>query len=96
MPDFVNVVAAVTHTLLTHTVLHEHRPQLPTNMLALMTELEKQGPVFATKMLITIVGACVCASVPPQPPHTQHTSTNPHSLPPRHCVHMLLMCAILP
>lgn len=37
-------------------VLHEHRPQLPTNMLALMTELEKQGPAFASKMLITIVG----------------------------------------
>jgi hypothetical protein len=25
-------------------------------MLALMTELEKQGPVFATKMLITVLG----------------------------------------
>jgi hypothetical protein len=60
-------VAAVLPPLSTqtHTVLHEHRPQLPTNMLALMTELEKQGPVFATKMLITIVGACegVCVFV---------------------------------
>lgn len=37
--------------------LHEDRPQLPTNMLALMTELEKQGPAFASKMLITIVGS---------------------------------------
>ena len=37
-------------------VLHEHKPQLPTNMLALMTELEQQGPHFAAKMLITVVG----------------------------------------
>lgn len=43
-------------------VLHEHRPQLPTNMLALMTELEKQGPLFATKMLITVVGELCCRS----------------------------------
>lgn len=37
--------------------LHEHKHHLPTNMLSLMTELEKQGPNFATKMLITVVGS---------------------------------------
>eukprot|EP00882_Tetradesmus_deserticola_P002217 GHRQ01002369.1.p1 GENE.GHRQ01002369.1~~GHRQ01002369.1.p1 ORF type:complete len:201 (+),score=44.80 GHRQ01002369.1:209-811(+) len=38
--------------------LHEHKgPSLPTNMLALMTELEKHGPRFASKMLITVLGS---------------------------------------
>jgi hypothetical protein len=31
-------------------------------MLALMTELEKQGPSFASKMLITVLGACATSS----------------------------------
>uniref|UniRef100_A0A383VM92 CBS domain-containing protein n=1 Tax=Tetradesmus obliquus TaxID=3088 RepID=A0A383VM92_TETOB len=38
--------------------LHEHKgPVLPANMLALMTELEKHGPAFAAKMLITVLGS---------------------------------------
>ncbi|KAF6254676.1 hypothetical protein COO60DRAFT_1642116 [Scenedesmus sp. NREL 46B-D3] len=32
-------------------------PSLPSNMLALMTELEKHGPHFAAKMLITVLGS---------------------------------------
>jgi hypothetical protein len=40
-------------------VLHEAKgPSLPANMLALMTELEKHGPNFASKMLITVLGEC--------------------------------------
>jgi hypothetical protein len=38
-------------------VLHEAKgSSLPANMLALMTELEKHGPHFASKMLITVLG----------------------------------------
>lgn len=36
--------------------LHEQRPTLPSNMLALMTELEKHGPAFSDKMLMLIMG----------------------------------------
>lgn len=39
-----------------HADLHEHKAKLSPNMLALMTELEKQGPHFASKMLITVLG----------------------------------------
>lgn len=39
-----------------HADLHENKAKLSPNMLALMTELEKQGPHFAAKMLITILG----------------------------------------
>eukprot|EP00879_Flechtneria_rotunda_P019905 GHRR01020922.1.p1 GENE.GHRR01020922.1~~GHRR01020922.1.p1 ORF type:complete len:202 (-),score=33.42 GHRR01020922.1:2464-3069(-) len=42
--------------VLASAVLHEHHKQLPTSMLALMTELEKQGPRFGAKMLITVLG----------------------------------------
>ncbi|KAF8071153.1 hypothetical protein HT031_001235 [Scenedesmus sp. PABB004] len=37
--------------------LHEHKAKLPSNMLALMTELEQQGPHFAAKTLITVLGS---------------------------------------
>lgn len=37
-------------------VLREHKKELPTAMLALMAELDKYGPQFISKMLITIVG----------------------------------------
>jgi hypothetical protein len=36
--------------------LREHKKELPTAMLALMAELDKYGPQFISKMLITIVG----------------------------------------
>lgn len=37
--------------------LKDHCGAVPTHMLKLMQELEKQGPHFAQKPIITIVGA---------------------------------------
>lgn len=67
------------HVLLLAAVLHEHRPQLPTNMLALMTELEKQGPVFATKMLITVLGTHSAQQPSTAPRRTARHGTAQHS-----------------
>lgn len=45
--------------------LHEHKAKLSPNMLALMQELEKQGPHFASKMLITVLGRSIGSTTRP-------------------------------
>lgn len=34
-------------------------------MLALMAELERQGPAFASRTLITVIGVCTCLRIIP-------------------------------
>ncbi len=38
--------------------LKEGGKELPTNMLQLMGQLDKQGPHFANKLLITLISEC--------------------------------------
>ena len=44
-----------------HTDLHDAGHKLPTQMLALMTLLEKEGPAFSDRLLVTIRGGWVQA-----------------------------------
>ncbi len=49
--------AALPPTLCTPTDLTDAGHRMPTQMLALMQLLEKEGPVFSDRLLVTIRGA---------------------------------------